>query len=303
MFKGSMVAIVTPMDREKNVDYPAFIRLLDWHIQAGTTAIIVAGTTGESATLTQEEQRHLFRFAVEHVRGRLPIIGGTGSTATAHAIKLTEMALEEGVDAVLLMAPAYVKPTQEGLYQHYRAIAEAVPIPQILYNVPGRTACDILPETVARLADLPNIVGIKEATGQIDRIKQILALCKDKIDIYSGDDLTVYEAMEAGAKGIISVTANIMPEAMHRLCTLALNGHLAEAQALQTRLLPLHKALFSEANPIPIKWALADRGWIDKGIRLPLTLLSEPYQKLLAERLDQLGIERVNVSNGDNLTE
>ncbi len=290
MFKGSMVALVTPMQQSGEVDFTSLSRLVDFHLENGTAALIVVGTTGEAATLQPGEQQRIIRHVVEHVAGRIPVIAGTGATATANAIALTKAAMEAGVDACLLMAPPYVKPTQEGLYQHYRAIAEAVAIPQILYNVPGRTVCDILPETVARLADLPNIVGIKEATGNIARSQEILALCRDKIDVYSGDDATAKACMLAGAKGVISVTANVAPKLMRAMCDAALAHNTAEADRIDALLQPLHHKLFVEANPIPVKWALAQMGLIPTGIRLPLTLLSEKYHADVREALKHAGI-------------
>jgi 4-hydroxy-tetrahydrodipicolinate synthase len=292
MFKGSMVAIATPMDNECNVDYPALMKLLDFHLAAGTEAIVIVGTTGEAGMLTLEERHHLVEYTVKHVNGRIPVIAGTGETATAQAIKLTQMALEAGADACLLMAPAYVKPTQEGLFRHYQAIAEAVPIPQILYNVPSRTACDILPETVARLALLPNIVGIKEATGQIARVTEILALCGDKIDVFSGDDLSACALILKGAKGVISVVVNVAPQAMREMVTAALKGDETLAKAKDAGLAGLHKALFVEANPIPVKWALSEMGLIEKGIRLPLTPLSECHHALVRSAMEAAGIMR-----------
>lgn len=295
MFRGSIVAVVTPMQIDGSVDYQAFARLLDWHVQAGTSAIVAVGTTGESATLSYAEQAEVIRFVVAEVGGRLPVIAGTGVPSTAKTIELTKTAMSLGADACLIMAPAYIKPTQEGLYRHYRAIAEAAPLPLIMYNVPGRTACDILPETVGRLAKLPNIVGIKEACGQVSRVKALLDACGDELDVLSGDDLTACEFMLAGAKGVISVTANVVPELMHALCDAALSGDKETALALDKTLQPLHHALFVEANPIPVKWALARLGRIPDGIRLPLTELSSAKHAEVRAAMLSLGLSDTHI--------
>ena len=260
MFHGSMVALVTPMHEDGSLDYAALRRLIDFHVEQGTDALVVVGTTGESATLDMDEHCEVIRVAVEHARGRLPVIAGTGANATAEAIELTRCAERAGADACLLVTPYYNKPTQEGLYRHFKAIAEAVPIPQILYNVPGRTACDMLPETVERLAPIPNIVGIKEATGNLDRTREILRRCGARLDLYSGDDATAFDSMLLGAKGDISVTANVAPRLMHEMCALARAGRESEARAINDRLMGLHKDLFIESNPIPVKWALPGNG-------------------------------------------
>lgn len=291
MFRGSIVAIVTPMQINGGIDYPALAKLIEWHVLSGTAAIVVAGTTGESATLTYGEQADLIGFVVRAVAGRMPVIAGTGVPSTAKSIELTKQAMALGADACLLMAPAYVKPTQEGLYRHYRTIAEAVPIPQILYNVPGRTACDILPETVARLAKLPNIVGIKEATGQLERLEALKALCADDIDFFSGDDITAKDFMLAGGKGVISVTANVAPKQMRTLCEAALAGDKPKADQLDAMLQPLHHAVFVEANPIPVKWAVSQLGYITEGIRLPLTPLSTAKHDEVHAAMISAGIE------------
>ena len=290
MFHGSMVAIVTPMDSDGCINYGALTGLIDWHLAQGTNAIIVAGTTGESATLTLQEQSQLISYVVEAVKGKIPVIAGSGAVSTATTIALTQSAKAAGADACLLMSPPYIKPTQEGLYQHYKQIAETVAIPQILYNVPGRTASDILPETVARLANIPNIVGIKEATGDVSRVAQLLSLCGDKLDLYTGDDMTAKEFMLAGGRGVISVTANVAPQAMHELAKAAVAGDRMRAEALDNTLQPLHKALFLEANPIPVKWALYHMGLIPAGIRLPLTTLSEAFQPIVIDALKQAEI-------------
>ena len=290
MFHGSMVALVTPMQADESLDAEGLARLIEFHIEQGTDAIVVVGTTGESSTLDEKEHCKLIRQAVDFVKGRVPVIAGTGSNSTAEAISLTRCAMEAGADACLLVTPYYNKPTQEGLYLHYKAVAEAVPIPQILYNVPGRTVCDLLPETVVRLADIPNIVGIKEATGNLQRAKEILDCCGTKLDVYSGDDATALELMLIGGKGDISVTANVAPKAMHDMCAAALRGDRAEAEKINQPLLALHKDLFLEANPIPVKWALQEMGLIAGGIRLPLTPLSETHHDQVRQALKQANL-------------
>lgn len=290
MFHGSMVALVTPMHDDGAVDLPALERLVDFHVENGTDAIVAVGTTGESATLSETEHCAVVRQVVEFARGRVPVIAGTGSNCTREAIDLTRCAMEAGADACLLVAPYYIKPTQEGLYLHYKAIADAVPIPQILYNVPGRTVCDILPETVARLAGVPNIIGIKEATGDLSRARRIMELCGDKLDLYSGDDATAMELILMGAKGDISVTANVAPKAMHEMCAAALAGDRARAEPINNRLMSLHRNLFVEANPIPVKWALHEMGLIGTGIRLPLTPLSDKHRDTIRRSLSEAGV-------------
>jgi len=290
MFHGSMVALVTPMHADESLDSEGLERLIEFHIEQGSDAIVVVGTTGESPTLDEKEHCKVIRRAVDFAKGRIPVIAGTGSNATREAIDLTRCAMEGGADACLLVAPYYNKPTQEGMYLHHKKVAEAVPIPQILYNVPGRTACDMLPETVARLAEIPNIVGIKEATGDLARGREILERCGDRIDLYSGDDATAMELMLLGAKGVISVTANAAPRAMHELCAAAMAGDRAAASAINERLAGLHETLFVEANPIPVKWVLYEMGLIPSGIRLPLTLLSERYHDTLRQAMKQAGI-------------
>lgn len=290
MFHGSMVALVTPMHDDGAVDIDALARLVEFHISNGTDAIVAVGTTGESATLTDIEHLAVIKQVVEFARGRVPVIAGTGSNCTREAIDLTRGAADAGADACLLVAPYYVKPTQEGIYLHYKAVADAVAIPQILYNVPGRTVCDMLPETVARLSSVPNIVGIKEATGDLQRGKRVLELCGDKIDVYSGDDATAMDFILMGAKGDISVTANVAPRAMHEMCAAALAGDRAKATVINEMLMPLHKGLFIEANPIPVKWALHEMGHIGAGIRLPLTPLSEKYRAGLRTALAGAGL-------------
>lgn len=290
MFHGSMVALVTPMRGDGSVDTPALHRLLDFHIENRTNAIVAVGTTGESATLNVDEHCQVIKDTIAHIRGRVPVIAGTGANSTAEAIELTRYAHEARADGCLLVTPYYNKPTQEGLYRHYKAIAEAVPIPQILYNVPGRTACDMLPETVIRLAPIPNIVGIKEATGEIDRVKRITEACGDSMDVYSGDDATALDLMLAGGKGVISVTANVAPRLMSDLCKAALDKEEAGARAINDRLMELHKRLFIESNPIPVKWALKEMGLIEGGIRLPLTPLSSEHQDPVRQALRVAGV-------------
>lgn len=290
MFHGSMVALVTPMDCEGRIDYEGLERLVEFHIKSRTHAIVAVGTTGESATLSEKEHCDVVRRVVEFTRGRIPVIAGTGSNSTREAIDLTRSAMAAGADACLLVAPYYVKPTQEGIYLHYKAVAEAVPIPQILYNVPSRTMCDILPDTVVRLAEIPNIIGIKEATGNLARAQEIIARCGTKLDLYSGDDATAMELMLLGAKGDISVTANVAPRAMSDLCTAALAGDRERATALNAPLVALHRDLFCEGNPIPVKWALCEMGMIGGHIRLPLTPLSEPYRPIVRQALQAAGL-------------
>jgi 4-hydroxy-tetrahydrodipicolinate synthase len=278
------------MFADGSLDHEAMARLVEWHIEQGTQAIVAVGTTGESATLDEKEHCQVIREVVDLANGRIPVIAGTGANSTREAIDLTRCALEGGADACLLVTPYYNKPTQEGLYLHHKAIAEAVPIPQILYNVPGRTACDMLPDTVRRLADISNIVGLKEATGSLQRLGELLELCGDGLDLYSGDDATGLEFMLGGGKGVISVTANVAPQAMQQMCEAALSGDRQAAEAINDRLMPLHKDLFVEANPIPVKWALFEMGMIQEGIRLPLTLLSAKYHETVRKAMHHAGI-------------
>lgn len=290
MFSGSMVAIVTPMQADGTLDRDSLNKLIEWHIDSGTDAIVAVGTTGESATLTVEEHCGVIRQVVAQVNGRIPVIAGTGANSTSEAIELSQSAKEVGVDGVLLVTPYYNKPTQEGLFLHYKAIAEAVDIPQILYNVPSRTACDLLPETVGRLAGIPNIVGIKEATGDVSRVAQIKALCGDKIELYTGDDANTIDFIIAGGQGAISVTANVAPAAMHSMCAAAMKGDEQAARAIDKDLALLHERLFVEANPMPVKWALAEMGLIPTGLRLPMTNLSEKYHQPVREALNAAGV-------------
>ncbi len=290
MFSGSMVALVTPMHKDGSVDQESLARLVEFHVENGTDAIVAVGTTGESATLNEQEHCQTIKQVVELVNNRVPVIAGTGANSTSEAIELTKCAMDAGADACLLVTPYYNKPTQEGLYQHFKTIAENVAIPQILYNVPGRTAVDMLPETVARLADIANIVGIKEATGDLQRGKQIMDECGDKLDVYSGDDATAMELILMGAKGDISVTANVAPKLMHEMCAAALAGDRETASRINERLLPLHQKLFVESNPIPVKWALYDMGLIPEGIRLPLTVLDAKYHEVIRNAVKQASL-------------
>lgn len=290
MFAGSIVALVTPMNEDGSVAWDTLADLVEWHVEQGTSAIVAVGTSGESATLDVMEHCLVIGRVVDHAKGRIPVIAGTGANSTREAIELTEAAKTAGADACLSVTPYYNKPTQEGLYQHHKAIAEAVAIPNLLYNVPGRTACDMLAETVARLADVPNIVGIKEATGDIERGKQIRELCGDDFDLLSGDDGTFLDLMMVGAKGNISVTANVAPKAMSEVCAAALAGDFETAKTLNEPLLGLHNKLFVEANPIPVKWALVQMHKIAAGIRLPLTPLSEVYHAEVRDALKMAGL-------------
>ncbi|USD22307.1 4-hydroxy-tetrahydrodipicolinate synthase [Microbulbifer variabilis] len=290
MFTGSMVALVTPMFADGSLDWDSLRNLVDWHIEQGTRALVAVGTTGESATLDVNEHVEIIRRVVDQVAGRIPVIAGTGANSTAEAIDLTEGAARCGADACLLVTPYYNKPSQEGLYQHHRAIAKAVPIPQILYNVPGRTAVDMLPETVQRLASIGNIVGIKEATGDLERAKVLLDTLPEGFALYSGDDSTAMELMLMGGQGNISVTANVAPAAVAQMCEAALAGDAVTARAIDQRIQILHKVLFLESNPIPVKWALREMGRIDGGIRLPLTSLSPEHHATVREALRSAGV-------------
>jgi len=290
MISGSIVALVTPMHTDGSIDWERLEALVEWHIEMGTDAIVPVGTTGESATVTVEEHCDIIKRVVDVAAQRLPIIAGTGANSTREAIEFTQVAKDVGADACLLVTPYYNKPTQEGLYQHYKAIAEAVDLPQVLYNVPSRTACDMQAATVARLASLDQVVAIKEATGDVNRTLEILELCGSKLVVYSGDDATAVDLMLNGARGTISVTANVAPGQMAAVCKAAVAGEADKARSLNSALMPLHKGLFLESNPIPVKWALAEMGKIEKGIRLPLTELSEQYHDAIREALRQAGV-------------
>lgn len=289
MFSGSIVAIVTPMLADGAVDNGALDRLVEFHIAEGTNGIVAVGTTGESPTLSVEEHIGVVRRIVERAAKRIPVIAGTGSNSTTEAIEQTELAKAAGADACLSVTPYYNKPTQEGLYRHYKAIAEAVDIPVILYNVPGRTSCDLKPETVERLAAIPNIVGLKEAPS-IERNRELLSRVGGRIDLFSGDDDLAVESVLMGFQGVISVTANIAPRRIRAVIDAALAGRKEEARRLDAELQHLHKAMFLESNPIPVKWALARMGMIADGIRLPLTPLARPFHGQIVEALQRAGI-------------
>ena len=289
MLTGSLVAIVTPMQADGALDLPRFKSLLDWHVAEGTDGIVVVGTTGESPTVNVEEHCLLIKTAVEHCRGRVPVIAGTGGNSTLEAIELTRYAKEVGADYSLSVVPYYNKPSQEGLYLHFKAIAEAVDLPMILYNVPGRTVADMATDTTLRLAQVPGIVGIKDATGNMDRGADLLMRKPAAFLVYSGDDGTALAYMLLGASGDISVTANVAPRAMHEMCAAALAGDAKRAIALNQRLIGLHQKLFVEANPIPVKWALARMGRIGDGIRLPLTPLATPFHEVVTGALREAG--------------
>lgn len=290
MIAGSIVAMVTPMTATGALDWPALDRLVEWHIAEGTNAICAVGTTGESATLDVDEHCAVIKRVVAQTRGRIPIVAGTGANSTREAIELTRAAQAAGADACLLVTPYYNKPTQEGLYLHFKAIAEAVSIPQILYNVPGRTACDMHNDTVLRLASIANIIGIKDATGDVARGADLIKRCGDDFAVYSGDDATALDLILAGGRGDISVTANVVPKLMSQMCAAALRGDAEGARAINAGLLPLHEKLFVESNPIPVKWAVAELGLIDHGIRLPLTPLSENVRPIVRAAMRSAGL-------------
>ncbi|MEE7624781.1 4-hydroxy-tetrahydrodipicolinate synthase [Methylobacter sp. Wu8] len=275
MIQGSIVALVTPMDERGAVDKESLKKLVEFHIAEGTDALVAVGTTGESATLDEREHCDVIKSIVDYAGGRIPVIAGTGANATTEAINLTRLAKEAGADACLIVTPYYNKPTQEGLYLHYKAIADAVDIPQILYNVPGRTACDMLPETVGRLSHIKNIVGVKEATGDLSRVKAIRDLTGDDFAIYTGDDATSREFCLLGGNGSITVTGNVAPKLVHEMIMAAIEGDNETALVIDKKLMSLHKNLFIQSNPIPVKWAVAEMGLMGKGIRLPLTWLTE----------------------------
>lgn len=287
MIQGSIVALVTPMEEDGSLDVEGLKALVEFHIAQGTDGIVAVGTTGESATLDPEEHCEVIRLVVGQARGRVPVIAGTGSNSTTEAIALTREAKAVGADACLLVTPYYNKPTQQGLYLHHKAIAEAVDIPQILYNVPGRTGCDLLPETAARISQIPGVMGIKDATGKLERLEQIQAQAKPGFLLYSGDDATACEFCLRGGHGVISVTANIAPRLMHEMVAAATAKNRADAEALDAKLQGLHHKLFIESNPIPAKWAAFELGLIHKGIRLPLTWLSEDCQETVRAAMAQ----------------
>ena len=291
IIQGSIVAIVTPMFEDGSVDWKGLEKLVEWHIAQGTNSIVAVGTTGEASTLSMAEHTKVIAEIIRVANKRIPVIAGTGANSTHEAIELTKEAKDLGADAALLVTPYYNKPTQEGLYQHYKAIAEAVALPQILYNVPGRTGVDMLNETVIRLADIPQIIGIKDATGDVPRGQELIQGLHGKdMTVYSGDDATAYQLMGFGAKGNISVTANIAPKEMSQICAAAVAGDTKLAEALNNEVANLHNILFCESNPIPVKWALHEMGLIGTGIRLPLTPLAEQYRTPLLEALNASGV-------------
>ena len=290
MITGSLVAIVTPMREDGSLDLARFRQLIDWHVAEGTDGIVVVGTTGESPTVDFDEHKELIRIAVQHSHGRIPIIAGTGGNSTAEAIELTASAKQNGATACLSVVPYYNKPTQEGLYLHFRKIAETVDLPMILYNVPGRTVADLQTDTVLRLAQVPGIIGIKEATANIERNSDLIRRAPRNFAIYSGDDATCLALILLGGHGVISVTANVAPKLMHQMCAAALVGDVKKARELNFKLLPLHQKLFVEANPIPVKWAMAEMGLIERGLRLPLSPLAERFHDTVREALHEAGI-------------
>jgi 4-hydroxy-tetrahydrodipicolinate synthase len=287
---GSIVALVTPMHEDGRVDYDGLRRLIDWHVAEGTDCIGVVGTTGESPTVSVEEHCEIIRVSVEHARGRVPIMAGTGGNSTAEAIELSRFAKSVGADCTLSVVPYYNKPSQEGIYRHFKAIAEAVDIPMVLYNVPGRTVADMQPETTLRCAQLPRVIGVKEASGLIERAAWLVRGAPKGFSIYSGDDGTAIALMLLGGHGNVSVTANVAPKAMHQLCMAAIEGRVREATALHLQLLPLHKQLFCEPSPAPTKWALAQLGRCGSATRLPITPLTETGQALVAAALRDAGV-------------
>jgi 4-hydroxy-tetrahydrodipicolinate synthase len=290
MITGSLVAIVTPMKEDGQLDLPAFRKLIDWHVAEGTDGIVVVGTTGESPTVDFDEHTELIRVAAQHARGRIPIIAGTGANSTAEAIELTAAAKKIGATACLSVVPYYNKPTQEGLYRHFRKIAETVDLPMIVYNVPGRTVADLHNDTVLRLAQVPGIIGLKDATANIERGTDLLRRAPRNFAIYSGEDAAALALILLGGHGVISVTANVAPKLMHQMCAAALVGDVKRAREINLRLLPLHQRLFAEANPIPVKWALAEMGFIEHGLRLPLAPLSEKFHDAVREALHEAGV-------------
>lgn len=293
---GSLVALVTPMHPDGSIDWAALDKLVDWHIESGTHGIVAVGTTGESATLDVDEHSQVIARVIARAAGRTAVIAGTGANSTREAIELTEVARKLGADAALLVTPYYNKPTQEGLYQHYRKLAESVDIPQMLYNVPGRTGVDMLNATVARLADIPHITAIKDATGDLTRGRELIQLTQGKLDVFSGDDATAHQLILAGGRGNVSVTANVAPAQMAQLCEAALQSNEAQVAVLDAQLRPLHAVMFCESNPIPVKWALYAMGRIDTGLRLPLTILGSDYQPQVLAALRQVMPDAVTLS-------
>ena len=290
MIQGSIVAIVTPMHEDGSLDLPGLRKLIDWHIAEGTDGIVIVGTTGESPTVSVEEHSELIRIAVEHTAKRIPVIAGTGGNSTSEAIELTEYAKKVGADASLQVVPYYNRPTQEGMYQHFKKIVEAVDLQAILYNVPGRTVADMSNDTILRLAQVPGVIGVKDATGNIARGTDLMRLAPKNFAVYSGDDPTAMALMFCGAKGNISVTANIAPRAMHELCDAAINGRVAEAIAINNKVFPLHSKLFIEPNPVPLKWAMAEIGLIPSGMRLPIVPLAKEYHDVVRAAMRESGV-------------
>ena len=290
MIQGSIVALVTPMFDNGEIDKDSLKKLVEFHIEQGTDALVAMGTTGESATLNEHEHMDVVKSVVDFVAGRLPVIAGTGANSTSEAITLTQAAKDAGVDACLLVTPYYNKPTQEGLFQHYKTIAAAVDIPQILYNVPSRTACDMLPETIGRLANINNIVGVKEATGDLSRIQQIRDLCGDEFALYTGDDASSCEFCLQGGQGSITVSGNVAPKLVHEMITLAIKGEREQAEAIDKNLSGLHEQLFIQSNPIPVKWAVAKMGLMPNGIRLPLTWMTTECESAVTSAMQQADV-------------
>jgi 4-hydroxy-tetrahydrodipicolinate synthase len=290
MITGSLVAIVTPMKADGSLDLARFRKLIDWHVAEGTDGIVVVGTTGESPTVDFDEHKELIRIAVEHARGRIPVIAGTGANSTVEAIELAESAKKHGATAQLSVVPYYNKPTQEGQYQHFRKIAEAVELPMILYNVPARTVADLQNDTVLRLAQVPGIIGLKDATANLERGTDLIRRAPRNFAIYSGEDATALPLILCGGHGVISVTANVAPKLMHQMCAAALVGDVKKARELNNRVLPLHQRLFIETSPSPVKWAMAEMGLIEYGLRLPMVPVSERCHQPLREALHEAGI-------------
>ncbi len=290
MIQGSLVAIVTPMHADGSLDLPGLRKLIDWHIAEGTDGIVIVGTTGESPTVAVDEHCELIKVAVEHTNKRIPIIAGTGGNSTAEAIELTRYAKSAGADATLLVVPYYNRPTQEGMYQHFKKIAEAVDLPTILYNVPGRTVADMSNDTIVRLSGVPGIIGVKDATGNLGRGIDLLRLVPPSFAVYSGDDATAMALMLCGGMGNISVTANIAPRAMHELCAAAIAGNIAEAIRINNRMMPLHNKLFVEPNPVPLKWAMQEIGLIEAGMRLPLVPLAAEFHAVVRAAMRESGV-------------
>ncbi|ENU81889.1 4-hydroxy-tetrahydrodipicolinate synthase [Acinetobacter sp. ANC 3789] len=288
--QGSIVALVTPMFEDGSVDWKSLEKLVEWHVEQGTNAIVAVGTTGEPSTLSMSEHTQVIKEIIRVVNKRIPVIAGTGANSTHEAIELTQEAQTLGADAALLVTPYYNKPTQEGLYQHFKAIAETVDLPIIVYNVPGRTGVDMLNETVLRLADIPNIIAVKDATGNTERGKELIDALKGRMAVFSGDDATAAELIRLGAQGNISVTANVVPKLMSELCAAALQGNQEVAEQINNKIANLNNILFCESNPIPVKWALHEMGKIGSGIRLPLTPLAEQYRTPLRDALKDVGI-------------